>query len=141
MKSVVGVILGNNPDLEGQSVVVSAHYDHLGLGWPDVRQGNKGKIHPGADDNASGVAILLELAQILGKTWKPDRTVVFVAFTGEEVGLMGSKHYVKNEKKFPIDKIIGVLNLDTVGRLGKNKLMVFGTGSAREWSHIFMGAG
>ncbi|MEE9165018.1 MAG: M20/M25/M40 family metallo-hydrolase, partial [Nitrospinota bacterium] len=140
LKNVIGIIPGNNPDRDGQSVVFSAHYDHLGLGWPDVRQGNKGKIHPGADDNASGVAILLELAQILGKTWKPDRTVVFVAFTGEEAGLMGSKHYVKNEKNFPADKIIGVLNLDTVGRLDKNKLMVFGTGSAREWIHIFMGA-
>ena len=141
LKNVVGVIRGSNPDLEGQSVVLSAHYDHLGLGWPDVRQGNKGKIHPGSDDNASGVAILLELAQILGKRWKPDRTVVFVAFTGEEAGLLGSKHYVKIEKKFPVDKIIGVLNLDTVGRLGKKKLMIFGTGSAREWIHIFMGAG
>ena len=140
-KNIIGVIPGNNPDLEGQSVIISAHYDHLGLGWPDVRQGNKGKIHPGADDNASGVAILLELAQLLGKTWKPDRTVIFAAFTGEEAGRIGSKHYVENEKLFPTDKIMGVLNLDTVGRLGGKKLLVFGTGSAREWIHIFMGAG
>ncbi len=140
LKNVIGVIPGNNPVLEGQSVVFSAHYDHLGLGWPDVRQGNNGKIHPGADDNASGVAILLELAQTLGKTWKPDRTVVFVAFTGEEAGRIGSKYYVENEKSFPVEKSIGALNLDTVGRLGNNKLMVLGTGSAREWIHIFMGA-
>ena len=140
LKNVIGVIPGNNPEFKGQSVVFSAHYDHLGLGWPDVRQGNKGKIHPGADDNASGVAILLELAQILGKTLKPDRTVVFAAFTGEEAGLIGSKHYVENEKRFPVEKSIGALNLDTVGRLGENKLMVFGTGSAREWIHILMGA-
>jgi hypothetical protein len=141
MKNVIGVIPGSNPDWDGQSVVISAHYDHLGLGWPDVREGNKGKIHPGADDNASGVAILLELAQLLGKTWKPDRTVVFIAFTGEEAELIGSQYYVENEKHFPAEKSIGMLNLDTVGRLGKKKLMIFGTGSAREWIHIFMGAG
>jgi hypothetical protein len=141
LKNVIGVIRGNKPEWKEQSVIFSAHYDHLGLGWPDVRKGNEGKIHPGADDNASGVAILLELARTLGKTWKPDRTVVFAAFAGEEAGLIGSKYYVKNEKRFPIEKAIGMLNLDTVGRLGKKKLMVFGTGSAREWIHIFMGAG
>lgn len=140
-KNIVGIIPGTNPDWAAQSVVIGAHYDHLGLGWPDVRKGNKGEIHPGADDNASGVAILLELAQLLGKKWKPERTVVFVAFTGEEAGRIGSEHYIKDEKRFPTNKIMGMLNLDTVGRLGKKKLTIFGTGSAREWVHIFMGAG
>ena len=141
LKNVVGIIPGNKPDWNGQSVVISAHYDHLGLGWPDVREGNIGKIHPGADDNASGVAILMELAHLLGKNWKPDRTIAFVAFTGEEAGRLGSKYYVKNEKRFPVDKMIGMLNLDTVGRLDQKKMIVLGTGSAREWPHIFMGAG
>ena len=77
-----------------QSVVVGAHYDHLGRGWPDVRAGNEGQIHNGADDNASGVAVLLELARILGAELKPERSVVFVAFSGEEWGLKGSRHYV-----------------------------------------------
>lgn len=140
LKNIIGIIPGNRPEWDGQSVLISAHYDHLGLGWPDVREGNKGEIHPGADDNASGIAILLELAQLLGKSLKPDRTVVFAAFAGEEAGRLGSKHYVANEKRFSVDKCIGMLNLDTVGRLGKNKLMIFGTGSAREWIHIFMGA-
>jgi hypothetical protein len=139
LKNVIGTI----PGVKGsnQSVVVGAHYDHLGLGWPDVRQGNKGKIHHGADDNASGVAVLIELARVLNKSLKPYRNVVFVAFTGEEVGKRGSRYYVTNEKIFPVEHCIGMINLDTVGRLEKKKLLILGTGSAREWEHIFRGAG
>ena len=71
------------PSLLGQSVVVAAHYDHLGLGWPDARADNRGTVHPGADDNASGVALLIELAGELRKNLNPDRGIVFAAFTGE----------------------------------------------------------
>jgi len=141
LKNVIGIIPGKNPALQGQSVVVGAHYDHLGLGWPEAREGQKGKVHPGADDNASGVAVLIELARVLAKAPPPDRTIVFVAFTGEEAGKRGSQHYVVNEKKYPADKCIGMVNLDTVGRLGKGKLLVLGAGSATEWVHIFRGAG
>ena len=141
VKNVVAIIPGTNKEMNGESVVVSAHYDHLGLGWPDVRKGNEGKIHFGADDNASGVAVMLELANLLSKTLKPERTIVFVAFTLEESGLVGSKYYVKNSKRFPANKVIGNLNLDTVGRLGDSKLLVLNTSSAREWKFIFMGAG
>jgi Iap family predicted aminopeptidase len=141
LRNVVGVIPGKNPEFEGQSVVIGAHYDHLGLGWPDAREGNKGKIHYGADDNASGVAVLLELARVLGKNLKPERTVVFVAFTGEEAGKRGSRYYLGKQKQYPAEKCIGMLNLDTVGRLGDGKLLVLGAGSASEWAHIFRGAG
>jgi hypothetical protein len=141
LTNIVGIIPGQRPAWNGQSVVVGAHYDHLGLGWPDVHQGDRGKIHPGADDNASGVAVLLELAQVLGKDWKPDRTVVFVAFSGEEAGRLGSQHYVTHNTRWPVSKSIGMMNLDTVGRLGQKQLQVFGTASAREWPHIFRGAG
>ncbi len=141
MRNVVAVIPGNGPEREGQSVVVGAHYDHLGLGWPDVSEGYRGKIHHGADDNASGVAVLIELARVLGKSLKPDRSVVFVAFAGEEAGREGSKYYVANPKRYPSEQCIGMLNLDTVGRLRKRKLLVLGAGSAREWIHIFRGAG
>jgi aminopeptidase N len=141
LKNVVGVIPGKNPNLNAQSVVVGAHYDHLGLGWPDVRKENRGKVHPGADDNASGVAVLIELASVLGKSFNPERSVVFVAFTGEEAGRKGSRHYVASRKHYPVGQCIGMLNLDTVGRLGKKKLLVLGAGSAREWVHIFRGAG
>jgi len=141
VKNVIGILPGTNRKMEGESVVICAHYDHLGSGWPGVRKGNEGKIHPGADDNASGVAAMMELANLLGKSLKPQRTILFVAFTLEESGFLGSKYYVKNMKRFPAEKIIGVLNLDTVGRLGDNKLLVINASSAREWRYIFMGAG
>jgi len=115
------------------------HYDHLGLGWPDVRGDNRGKVHPGADDNASGVALLIELAGELRKNLNPDRTLVFVAFTGERGREEGSGYYVSHQELYPLGKCIGMLNLDTIGRLGKNKLMVLGAGSAMEWVHIFRG--
>ncbi len=141
LRNVVGVIPGKNSEFEGQSVVIGAHYDHLGLGWPDAREENQGKIHYGADDNASGVAVLLELARVLGKNLKPERSAVFVAFTGEETGKRGSRYYLGKQKQYPAEKCIGMLNLDTVGRLGDGKLLVLGAGSAREWAHIFRGAG
>jgi len=139
--NVLGMIPGTNPDLAGQSVIICAHYDHLGHGWPDVHTGDEGQLHPGADDNASGVAVMVELATMLGKSLKPSRTIVFAAFTGEEAGLKGSRHYANHMKRYPADKVIGVLNLDTVGRLGEQKLMVLNSNSASEWKHIFMGCG
>ncbi len=139
LKNVIGIKPGSNEKLQGQSIVVGAHYDHLGHGWPDVRKGQESKIHHGADDNASGVAVILELLRVL-KDWQPERSVIFIAFTGEEAGLLGSKYYVKNPVA-PMEKCFGMLNLDTVGRLGEQKLLVLGTGSASEWVHIFRGAG
>jgi hypothetical protein len=140
LKNVIGVFPGTNPQYAGQSVVLAAHYDHLGHGWPDVRAGNEGKLHPGADDNASGVAVMLELARVLSG-WQPERSVLLIAFTGEEAGKLGSQYYVQHAGNYPADKIIGMLNLDTVGRLGSNPLTLFGSGSAGEWVHIFRGAG
>ena len=93
---MIGVLPGTKAEWKGQSALLTAHYDHLGLGWPDVHKGDEGKLHPGADDNASGVAVLLELAKALASGEKPQRTIVFVAFTGEEAGLLGSKHYVEH---------------------------------------------
>lgn len=141
LRNVIGFIPGKNPEIAAQSLVIGAHYDHLGLGWPDVRGGNKGKIHPGADDNASGIAVLLELARILGQTLSPERSIVFVAFTGEESGKKGSKKYVSDYKLFPAANTFAMLNLDTVGRLGKKKLYIIGANSAKDWMHIFKGAG
>ena len=105
-----------------------------------MHKGDEGKLHPGADDNASGVAVLLELAKALAAGERPQRTIVFVAFTGEEAGLLGSKHYVAHPP-FPLEKTIGVINLDTVGRLFDKKVSVLATGTAAEWPHIFRGAG
>jgi membrane-associated protease RseP (regulator of RpoE activity) len=82
---------------------------------------------------------MLELARVLARQPQP-RSVVFVAFSGEETGRLGSIHYVQNAAAYPAGKIIAMLNLDTVGRLGDNPVTVFGTGSAEEWVHIFRGA-
>jgi aminopeptidase N len=138
LRNVIGVLPGVNPRMAGQSVVIGAHYDHLGRGWPDVHSGDEGKIHPGADDNASGVAVMLELARSF--TVPPERTLVFVAFTGEEAGRLGSARYLSEASRYPAGGIIAMLNLDTVGRLGERPLTVFGTGSAREWPYVFRGA-
>jgi len=140
-KNIIGVLSGTKQAWADQSVVVSAHYDHLGRGWPDVHKGDEGRIHYGADDNASGVAVMLELARLLKQGSPPERSIVFVAFTAEESGLLGSKHYIRHMQRYPANKIMGVLNLDTVGRLENKKLLVINGASASEWQHIFMGVG
>ena len=140
LRNLIGLVPGSRPDLVGQSLVIGAHYDHLGFGWPDVHQEDAGQRHPGADDNASGLALLLELARHFAAR-EPERTLVFVAFSGEEAGRLGSRHYIQAGGEYPADQAIAMLNLDTVGRLEGRELLVLGTGSAREWPHIFRGAG
>jgi len=139
--NLVGYIPGSRENWKGQSVIVCAHYDHLGLGWPDVHSGDEGSVHPGADDNASGVAVLLELAKNFADGDSPSRSLVFVAFTGEEAGRLGSRHFVDHPAMFGLDGIRGVINLDTVGRLGDGRISVLATGTADEWQHIFRGVG
>jgi len=141
LKNVIGYLPGTKTEWSEQSVVVCAHYDHLGLGWPDVREGNAGQIHNGADDNASGVAVLIELAQQLAGSLKPQRNLVFIAFSGEEARLLGSRYYVAKAIKFPAAKCLAALNLDTVGRLQGKPILVLGAESAQEWPHIFRGIG
>ncbi len=141
LKNVVAVIPGKKKEWAGQSVVIGAHYDHLGLGGSLGRIEDRGMIHPGADDNASGVAVLLELAKTLGARLHPGRSIVFIAFSGEEEGKLGSRQYVEREKQHPVSRCLAMVNLDTVGRLGNNKLLVLGAGSANEWIPIFKGAG
>src|SRR5262249_34359310 len=110
---------------------------------PDARAGANGQLHPGADDNASGVAVMLELARLMADA-RPERSVIFAAFAGEEEGLLGARNYVKAAQKpgapFALSGQIADLNLDTVGRLADGKITIFGTGSARELPFIFMGA-
>lgn len=138
--NVIGLLPGTKADWKSQSAILSAHYDHLGLGWPDVHKGDEGKPHPGADDNASGVSVMLELAKALKASGPPSRTLMFIAFSAEEAGLKGSAYYVEHPR-MPLDQVIGVINLDTVGRLGNDKISVLGTGTSSEWQHIFRGAG
>lgn len=139
LANIVGRIPGRDPELAGQAVVIGAHYDHLGYGWPDARAGYEGARYPGADDNASGVAVLLELARY-AQSWQPARTIIFAAFTAEEAGRIGANHFVATANRAPEDTI-AMINLDTVGRLGTRELLALGTASAREWPHILRGAG
>ena len=143
-RNVIAVVPGANPALSGQSLIISAHYDHLGFGWPDARAGAKGQLHPGADDNASGVAVMLEMARLMADA-KPERSVIFAAFAGEEAGLLGARHYVRAAQApgapFALSGHIADLNLDTVGRLADGKVTIFGAASARELPFIFLGAG
>lgn len=139
LTNVIGVIQGTDPNLKEEPVVISAHYDHLGLGWPDVRKGNEGKIHYGADDNASGVATIIELAHTMAKTVKPKRTIVFLACTAEEAGLIGSRYFVAHSKDFFKGEIFANVNIDTDGSLFDKKLLVLNANSAKEWKFIFMG--
>jgi aminopeptidase N len=138
LRNVIGVLPGSDARFDGEAVIVSAHYDHLGRSGPGVRMSEIGQIHPGADDNASGVAVLLELARIFAAGGNPPRTLIFVAFSGEEAGLQGSRHFVA-QPPVPLSGIRSVLNLDTVGRLGKGEISALATGTASEWQHVFRG--
>jgi hypothetical protein len=132
-KNVIGVLEGEGP-LADETIVVGAHYDHLGRGEPGTLEPGSHEIHHGADDNASGVAALIEIARKLSaREKKLPRRVVFIAFTGEERGLFGSARYAK-EPLFPLDKTIAMVNLDMVGRLVDDKLVVYGTDTAEQWN-------
>jgi peptidase M28-like protein/PDZ domain-containing protein len=133
--NVIGVIDGEGP-LAEETVVIGAHYDHVGRGGQNSLAPGSTDIHNGADDNASGTVSLLELARRYGeaaKIKKPARRMVFMAFTGEELGLLGSARYCR-EPVFPLDKTIAMFNMDMVGRLkADNKLIVYGTGTSPRW--------
>jgi len=134
-ENVVGWVEGTDPKLKEEFLVIGAHYDHLGYGGPKSNyKGKKPMVHNGADDNASGVAAMIELARLFSNN-PPRRSIVFVAFTGEELGLFGSNFFVNNS---PIDlqKISLMINMDMVGRLKNNTLYAIGTGSAVELDGI-----
>jgi len=142
VRNIVGILPGTDPAMSTETVLVTAHYDHLGHGWPDERaDAGSGAIYYGADDNASGVAVLIELARNLANDGAPRRSITFVAFTGEESGLQGARHFAANLPVERLTGVIGVVNLDTVGRLEDRDISVFGAGSASEWQHVFRGIG
>ena len=117
VRNVVGVLPGSDPARARESIVIGAHYDHVGLGGRlSVTPDRVGEIHNGADDNASGTASIIEMARVaVDERSRFPRTVVFVAFAGEERGLLGSAYYASHAT-VPIENTIAMLNLDMVGR-------------------------
>jgi hypothetical protein len=124
---VAAYLPGSTPEY----VIVGAHYDHLGLGDEhSLAPALKGTIHPGADDNASGTAGVIELARWFSKQPQPKRGILFMTFAGEELGLLGSEWYVKNPI-LPLDNAVAMINLDMIGRIRDGKVFLSGveTGS------------
>jgi aminopeptidase YwaD len=117
------------PGTTSEYVVIGAHYDHLGLGDEhSLAPSQIGQIHPGADDNASGTAGVIELARWFSKQPKPKRGILFLTFAGEELGLLGSSWYV-NHPLLPLKNAVAMINMDMIGRIRDGKVYVNGTGT------------
>ncbi len=137
VRNVVGLLRGQGqgPPAD-ECIVIGAHYDHLGIKKPMMRKFEGGmlvredlppQIHNGADDNASGVGGLIEIARLAASGPTPKRSIVFIAFTAEESGLHGSKHYIEHPV-VDLEKTVAMLNMDMIGRMepGSNRVYVFG---------------
>jgi len=137
IRNVIGALPGTDPNLKAEWVVVGAHYDHLGLGNRNsLAPSQIGQVHHGADDNASGTAGVMELARIAAKNnhaWK--RSVLFIAFAGEEIGLLGSSDFA-NHPTVPIKSIDAMINMDMIGRVSNDRLFIGGIGTSPSLKQI-----
>ncbi|HET7003678.1 MAG TPA: M20/M25/M40 family metallo-hydrolase, partial [Puia sp.] len=133
--NIIGFMDNGSP----YTVIIGAHYDHLGFGEDgnSLYKGTEKMIHPGADDNASGVAGMIELARLLKKSKNPKTNYLFIAFSGEESGLRGSKYFTEYPT-LPLSKISYMLNLDMIGRLNDSThvLTIGGYGTSPQWSDL-----
>ncbi len=138
-RNVVMILPGEDELLKNEYIIIGAHFDHLGMGGPgsSSRAVDTTGIHHGADDNASGVAMMLELAEkFAGTKGSHKRSIVCAAFTGEEEGLLGSKHFTE-EPGIDLSRVNAMINLDMVGRLNEtNNLQIAGVGTATELKDI-----
>ncbi len=131
--NVIGIIEGKHPQLKNEYIVVGAHYDHIGV---TTHPENNDSIMNGADDNASGTVGVMALAKAFSQSnVKPDRSILFILFTGEEKGLLGSEYYAANPI-FPLDKTVAMINLDMIGRNDGNDVYVEGIKQNPELSKI-----
>jgi len=131
VKNVIAALPGSDPSLKNEWLIVGAHYDHLGLGDRNsLAPSQVGQVHHGADDNASGTAGVLELARAATAA-RPDwkRSVLFMAFAGEEIGLLGSSYYA-NHPTVPLEGVDTMLNMDMIGRVANDRLFVGGAGTS-----------
>lgn len=134
-RNIIGIVEGTDPQLRSEYIVVGAHYDHIGMGDENsLASTTEPMIHYGADDNASGTAGIMQLAEAF--TQRPARrSIVFMAFSGEEKGLLGSKHWV-SKPSLPLNQIVAMINLDMIGRLTNGKLNIQGTGTSPIWPRV-----
>lgn len=132
-RNVLGILPGNGDT--GETIVVGAHHDHVGNIPDDDGPPNVPVIHNGADDNASGTAGVLELARVLAADGPYRRNILFMTFDAEELGLLGSNHFVEYPT-VPLESIRAMINLDMIGRLSQNHFTIFGAGSAREFREL-----
>lgn len=126
------------PGTSDEWIIVGAHYDHLGIGGSSslAKSGEEHQIHYGADDNASGVAVVMELAAALASSkTKPQRGIIFALWSGEENGILGSAAFAE-KPPVPVEKIAAYVNFDMVGRLRENKLSMQAVGSSKVWRKL-----
>ena len=128
--NVVAYLEGNDPELKNEYIILGAHYDHLGFGGPGSKSDKRDAIHYGADDNASGTAALLEIAEkIAANKQKLKRSIIFIAFGAEEQGLLGSQYFI-DHPLVPLSQIKLMINMDMVGRLNEaNHVYMNGAGT------------
>jgi hypothetical protein len=130
-QNVVALLRGTDAALANEYVVIGAHFDHLGRSGASALDPDSAEaIRNGADDNASGTAAVMELARLLARH-APRRSVIFVTFSGEELGLLGSQRFV-DRSPVPIDRVVAMLNFDMVGRLRNDRVIVYGVETATE---------
>lgn len=136
-QNVAAVVRGRDAQLAAEAVVIGAHYDHLGLGRHNALDPDAaGQVHPGADDNASGTAAVMELARaVAARRDDLKRSVIFLTFSGEELGLLGSAYYTAHPL-WPLEKTVAMLNLDMVGRVRDGKLYVGGVGTSPAFAKL-----
>jgi hypothetical protein len=136
-RATVNNVLAYLPGKTDECVIIGAHYDHLGRGYYDsLAPSLIGQIHPGADDNASGTAGVLELARLLAPMkGKLQRGILFASFAGEELGLLGSAEWVK-EPTLPLDKAVAMLNMDMIGRIKDDKVYIGGVGTGADFKSL-----
>src|SRR3984957_2961715 len=136
-RAIVNNVLAYLPGKTDEYIIIGAHYDHLGYGNVDsLAPSQIGQIHPGADDNASGTAGVLELARLLApQKGRLQRGILFADFAGEELGLLGSAEWVK-EPTLPRDKAVAMINMDMIGRIKDEKVFIGGTGTGATFKEL-----
>ncbi len=140
-RNVAAILEGSDPELKNKYIIIGAHYDHLGYGETgSLYRGKEKQIHNGADDNASGTTGVLELAEKFSSMKDQiKRSIIFIAFSGEELGLLGSNFFVNNSS-IPVEKFVTMINMDMIGRMNEeNSLTIYGAGTSKIWKDLLNG--